>query len=255
MAVVDKQAVRDYWEAKPCGSPHGESSEGTAEWFAEIEARRYEDEPFIGRYARWEETEGLSVLEIGVGLGTDFVRFARAGARATGVDLTQRGVEMVRRRLTLEGLSAEVQVADAEQLPFPDGSFDVVYSWGVLHHTPDTEKAMAEAIRVVKPSGRVTVMVYARRSWIALALWAQYELRRGRPWRTLARAVADNMESDGTRSFTASELRAIFGDLDDLRIVRVATRHEPRLIALARFTRSRFGWFLVVSGRRPAATA
>ena len=135
-ATETKEQVRSFWSRTPCGSWDATAPEGTAEYFAQIEQRRYELEPFIHRFADFRSARGRSVLEIGVGLGTDHVQFARAGAELHGVDLTERGVELVRRRLELEGLTSELQVADAEQLPFADASFDYVYSWGVLHHTP-----------------------------------------------------------------------------------------------------------------------
>ena len=174
-----KRRVRKFWEDEPCGSVHGEAPEGTREYFDQIERRRSELEPFIPEFADFDGASGKALLEIGVGLGTDFVRFARAGANVTGIDLTEHGVQLVRKRLALEGLDGDVRVADAESLPFEDASFDKVYSWGVLHHTPRTEQAVQEAIRVLRPGGDLCVMLYSRHSWVSYKLWVRFAAARG----------------------------------------------------------------------------
>ncbi|MBV9466638.1 MAG: class I SAM-dependent methyltransferase, partial [Solirubrobacterales bacterium] len=125
-----KQSVRDYWEAEPCGSHRASAEPGTTSYFEQVERARYELEPFIPEFAQFEHWRGRDVLEVGVGMGTDFVRFARAGARLRGIDLTQAAVDNARRRLALEGLEADVERGDAEALAFEDHSFDLVYSWG-----------------------------------------------------------------------------------------------------------------------------
>jgi len=168
------------------------------------------------------------------------------------VDLTEHSIELVRRRLELEGLQADLQQADAERLPFNDASFDIVYSWGVLHHTPDSDKAIAEARRVLKPGGRLCVMLYARYSWVALGLWGRNALLKGRPWRSLRDVIASHVESTGTRAYTRKELRKRFAGLEDLRVEHVGTPYDRRVAGpLATITGARFGWFLVVRGRAP----
>ena len=250
-AVNQKERVRDFWEEEPCGSEHVALPEGTAEFFAEVERTRDALDPYIHRFADFAGARGKRLLEIGVGLGTDFVRFARAGAVATGVDLTEHAVELVRRRLALEGLQAEVRTADAENLPFDDGSFDRVYSWGVLHHSPDTDRAVREAIRVLRPGGRLCVMLYARHSWVAYGMWVRHALLAGRPWRSLADVLSAHMESPGTTAYTAGELLAMFAGLDELRIDQVATSYDRQMVGpLVRLTGDRFGWNLVIRGRR-----
>ena len=247
-----KAAVQEFWNAEPCGARHGEAAEGTPEFFANVERRRIELEPFIAGYADFEGSRGESVLEIGCGLGTDLIRFARNGARVTAIDLTPRSVQLARARLEQEGLEGEIEVGDAENLAFADGSFDRVYSWGVLHHTPGTERAIREALRVVRPGGRVCLMLYARRSWVGFALWARYALARGRVRRSLADVIAHHMESDGTRAFTPRELRVLLGGLEDLRIHRQATASDRRVVGpLARPTGRWLGWYLIVTGRAP----
>jgi ubiquinone/menaquinone biosynthesis C-methylase UbiE len=132
-----KQAVGRFWNAAPCGT-EGLDQANRRAFFATLERERDRLEPFIPDFAGFADARGLRVLEIGVGAGTDFVRWLRAGARAQGIDLTQAGVDLTRERAALEGCQADVRVGDAEHLPFEDATFDRVYSYGVLHHTPDT---------------------------------------------------------------------------------------------------------------------
>jgi ubiquinone/menaquinone biosynthesis C-methylase UbiE len=257
MATVEQQQeekaqVRDFWEAEPCGAEHAEAPEGTPEFFAEVERKRDELEPFIARYADFPMTKGQKLLEIGVGAGTDFIRFVRAGANATGVDLTEHAIELVGKRLANEGLEAELVRADAESLPFPDGTFDRVYSWGVLHHTPDTAKAVREALRVLKPGGRITVMLYSRHSWVSYGVWAKHALLAGKPRRSLADTLAHHVESVGTKGFTKRELSAMFDGLEDMRIEKVQTPYDRGWAGpLTKATGDRLGWFVVTRGRKP----
>jgi SAM-dependent methyltransferase len=244
-----KRRVQEFWNTDPCGSKHASAPEGTREFFEEVEHKRYTLEPFIPKYAEFNRTRGERVLEVGVGLGTDLVRFARAGARVTGIDFSRRSVELARRRLRLEGLTGDVLVADAEALPFGDGEFDRVYSWGVLHHTPDTERAARELVRVLRPGGRLCAMLYARYSWVTFGLWARYALLEAKPLRGLSDVVAHHMESDGTKAFTRAELKRIFEGLGGLRIEHVGTPYDRRVGGpLAAATGRALGWFMVVRG-------
>ena len=216
-----------------------------------MERARAELDPLIADFADFAGSRGKQVLEIGVGLGSDLIRFARAGAKVTGIDLTEHAVQLVRRRLELEGLAGNVQTADAENLPFADESFDLVYSWGVLHHTPDTERAVREAIRVVRPGGRLCVMLYARHSWVSYGMWVRHALLAGRPWRSLRTVLAAHMESEGTKGYTERELRDLFAGLDEPRVTKVGTAYDRQIAGpLARLSGDRLGWNLVVRGRR-----
>lgn len=246
--------MRRFWDASPCGSTLTEAKAGTPEFFAEVERSRYELEPFIERFAEFREAAGDRVLEIGVGLGTDLIQFARRGANVTGVDLAERSIELAKRRFELEGLEADLLVADAEQLPFADGSFDRVYSWGVLHHTPRTAVAVREAIRVLRPGGRLCVMLYGRRSWVAFAFWARFALLRGRPWMTIGNVLARYQESEGTKAFTKREVREMFEPLRELQVQPHSTPYDRRYAGpLAKVTGNSLGWFLIVQGVGPDA--
>ncbi|MBI3653903.1 MAG: class I SAM-dependent methyltransferase [Acidobacteria bacterium] len=160
-----KTRVHDFWQANPCGAKFAEMQIGSREFFEAVEKHRYQTEwhiPEVVQFNRWRDK---AVLEIGCGLGTDAINFARAGAHYTGVDLTERSIELVQRRFDFENLKGELRTADAENLPFADNTFDLVYSHGVLHHTPDTERAINEAHRVLKPNGQAMVMLYHKNSY------------------------------------------------------------------------------------------
>jgi SAM-dependent methyltransferase len=160
-----KERVRAFWEAHPCGTKFSDAEMGTREFFERVEAHRYTKEWHIPDAADFAGASGLRVLEIGCGLGTDGVQFAKAGAHYTGVDLTEAAIELARKRFELAGLPGEFRIADAENLDFANDSFDLVYSHGVLHHTPDTGRAVQEIHRVLKPGGRAVVMLYHRGSY------------------------------------------------------------------------------------------
>jgi SAM-dependent methyltransferase len=155
--------VRTFWEAHPCGEETSTAKE-SLEYFLGIEHYRYTNAPFIAKVAGFNRFAGRRVLEIGCGLGTDGVQFAKAGADYVGVDLTEAAVELARQNFSARGLRGEFLTVNAEQLPFPADSFDHVYSFGVIHHTPNPGAVLDEIWRVVRPEGTVTVTVYNRTS-------------------------------------------------------------------------------------------
>src|SRR5687767_1188143 len=160
-----KERVRAFWQANPCGTKFADAPPGTRRFFELVEEHRYQKEWHIPEAAGFADTQGLKVLEIGCGLGTDGAQFAEAGADYTGVDLTDAAVELARKRFELFNLPGTFARADAENLDFKDDSFDLVYSHGVLHHTPDTQRAIDEVHRVLRPGGRAIVMLYHRDSY------------------------------------------------------------------------------------------
>jgi len=181
-----KERVRAFWQEHPCGSKFSDAEIGTREFFDRVEQHRYEKEWHIPAAASFESTRGLRVLEIGCGVGTDGLQFARAGATYTGVDLTEAAVDLARKNFESAGMPGQFRVSDAERLDFTDESFDIVYSHGVLHHTPDIEAAVREIHRVLKPGGQAIVMLYHRGS---------YNYRIG--IRVLRRAGAGLLRSEG----------------------------------------------------------
>jgi SAM-dependent methyltransferase len=160
-----KERVRAFWQANPCGVKFADAAPGSRRFYELVEEHRYTKEWHIPAAADFAGARGLRVLEIGCGLGTDGAQFAKAGADYTGVDLTEAAVELARKRFALFDLPGKFQTADAENLDFADESFDLVYSHGVLHHTPDTARAIREIHRVLRPGGRAVVMLYHRNSY------------------------------------------------------------------------------------------
>jgi SAM-dependent methyltransferase len=251
VSVSEKHRVRDYWEERPCGSGAARAEWGTPTFFNEIEAHRYQSEPFILGFADFPRWAGKRVLEIGTGSATDFANFARAGAMVTGIDLTTAAVDLARGRLRAEGLSGDVRVADAEQLPFADCAFDLVYSWGVLHHTPDTRVAMREVRRVLDHGGEARVMLYARYSWTGLRIWIQQALLKGRPFRSLRDVFANHVESPGTKAYSLREIRDLFAEFDNVTVRRFLTPYDEKGFGpIARLTGDRFGGFVGITASR-----
>ena len=165
MDKADKASVHDFWNAAACGETL--YLRGVTRDAYEAHARiRYALEPEILAFADFARWRGKTVLEIGVGLGADHARFAEHGAILTGIDLTERAVGHARTRMETLGLTSRIEVGDADNLPFADATFDLVYSWGVLHHSPDTARCVREAHRVLKPGGTAKVMIYHTHSMV-----------------------------------------------------------------------------------------
>lgn len=160
---VTVSEVRKFWDANPCGSKLSHSQE-RINYFREIEVKRYKTEWHIPMVAKFEQYAGKDVLEIGCGIGTDGLQFARGGANYTGIDLSPQAVKIAKERFSLFRVKGKIEVANAEELPFEESSFDHVYSFGVIHHSPHTERIVEEIYRVLRPGGTVCIMVYNKSS-------------------------------------------------------------------------------------------
>lgn len=181
---VPIQAVADYWNERPCNIRHSPRTVGTREYFDEVEARKYFVEPHILRFADFPRWQGKRVLEIGCGIGTDTINFARNGARVTAVDLSEKSIEVARRRAEVYGCGDRVDfyVANAEELTrsVPVEPYDLVYSFGVMHHTPRPDRAIEQIRRYTRSGSTLKLMVYHRRSWKVLSILLGYG--KGRFW-------------------------------------------------------------------------
>lgn len=240
------------------------------EGFRSQAAERYRLEPYIEEFARFEAWNAHKVLEIGLGVGADHERFARSGACLSGIDLTARSVAITRARLNIRGLRSNVMQGDAESLPYADDSFDLVYSWGVIHHSPDTAKAAREILRVLRPGGEFRVMVYHTWSLVGLMLWMRYALFRGRPLTALSTIYARHLESPGTKAYTRRQGAQLFAGAErvgvnvrlthgDLLESGAGQRHAGTMLHMARrlwprwllrLVARRNGLFMLISGRK-----
>lgn len=240
----EKRRVHDFWNDASCGEKLYLATTDR-EGFEAQSAQRYALEPYILKFAGFSSTVGKKVLEIGVGLGADHQRFAEAGADLYGIDLTERAIEHTGSRLQAFGLNSTLAVGDAEHLEFPEQTFDLVYSWGVLHHSPDTPKAVAEVHRVLKCGGGARAMIYHKWSMIGLMLWVRYGLLAGKPWRSLRSIYAGHLESPGTKAYSVAEARRLFAAFSTVHIETVLThgdllesaagqRHQGAALNLAR---------------------
>jgi ubiquinone/menaquinone biosynthesis C-methylase UbiE len=241
----NKSLVKDFWNEASCGEALYFKGEDQRLKFNHQRAVRYALEPFIVPFAGFDQHEGKRVLEIGVGMGADHQCFAEHQAELYGCDLTERAIALTQERLHLFGLRSELRVADAEQLPYADAFFDLVYSWGVIHHSPDTPQAVQEIYRVLKPGGTGRIMIYHKHSMVGYMLWLRYGLLAFKPWKTLNDIYAQYLESPGTKAYTVKEayrLFSVFKTVEvetllghgDLLSSSAGQRHEGRLLSIAR---------------------
>ncbi len=211
-----KNLVKDHWENEVCGTRYGKGSDEEVIDLNLMANERYRLEPHISEFADFENGEGKQVLEIGVGGGVDFLSWLKAGAKATGIDLTEAGVALTKKRLDAAGYgedSYSLNTGDAENLKFEDESFDLVYSYGVLHHTPDTKRAFREACRVLKQGGVLKAMVYHVPSVTGWLLWVRYCFLTGKWLKTPRSAIYEHLESPGTKAYTAGEMRSMLEEI------------------------------------------
>ncbi len=166
MPLSTKQMnVRSFWNIEACGSHFIKNFEDEKDFYDKYRDFRYRTEWHIPLFIPFSETKGKDLLEIGCGNGADAVMFALQGANYTGIDLTQTAVDATRKHFEVMGLQGLFQVDNAENLSFDNESFDVVYSWGVLHHTPHPGKAIKEVFRVLKKGGKSIIMLYHKCSF------------------------------------------------------------------------------------------
>ena len=195
--TVSIAAVRDYWDRRPCNLRHSPAPIGTREYFDQVEQRKYLVEPHIPPFAQFARWKGRRVLEIGCGLGTDTINFARAGAAVTAVDLSPRSLDLARQRADIFGVADRIQFveADGERLSsfVEPRVYDLVYSFGVIHHSPHPPRVLDEIRRhFVDERSVLKLMLYHRRSWKVMAILLSEA--RGAWWR-LEEAVARHSEA------------------------------------------------------------
>jgi SAM-dependent methyltransferase len=279
-----KDRARRQWNGTPCGSRDLErpAEPETLEWFDELRRVRYQvKNPWIPRLIDLDGGPGLRLLEIGHGIGSDLVTFAERGAICHGLELTEEHHRLCRANFEAHGFTvytnglinrpgkyAVLALGDAADLPFPTASFDLVYSNGVLHHTPDTVRCLGEAYRVLRPGGQLILALY--HTWSAFhlvekLLWQG--ICRGDLKRLGYRALMATLEAgaDGwemcplVKTYTRRQLRTLLSDFSALEIrgAHLAPGHFGPLrrfvpAGLARRLEPRLGWYLIAFARKPA---
>jgi 2-polyprenyl-3-methyl-5-hydroxy-6-metoxy-1,4-benzoquinol methylase len=273
-AGVSIDAVRNFWNARPCNIRHSQQPVGTREYFDEVEARKYFVEPHIPRFADFAAWKGKRVLEIGCGLGTDTIGFLRAGADVTAVDLSTESLALAKERAAVYGYDERVRFyeADAEKLDatVPVEAYDLIYSFGVLHHTPHPDRALDRLCAYAKPGTTVKLMMYHTFSWKVFWVVAVYGRCRFWDWRSI---VARNSEAQTgcpvTYTYTKAQLAKLLEErgfkVREMRVEHIFPYRIPEYVQyryrkewyfawmpapLFDWLQRRFGWHLCVTAVR-----
>jgi SAM-dependent methyltransferase len=208
--------VQQYWDEHIHDLEIATHPVGTPGFFQELDSYRFEKLDYLPRLVDFAAFCGKELLEVGCGIGTDLVRFARAGARVTGIDLSPVAIELARRNFSQHGLSADLRVMDGQRMSFQEASFDVVYIHGVLQYAADDRAIVAQAYRVLRPGGFAIMMVYNRRSWLPVMS-------------KLTGVGLEHEDAPVLRLYSVQEFRDLLAVFDDIRIVPERFPVETRL--------------------------
>ncbi len=265
--MVKLEEIREYWETHTPGLQHSSHIVGSREFFDEITLERYQD-PFKYSYltdvAEFGQHKGEDVLEIGVGMGTDLLQFAKSGSNVFGIDLTSAAVDLTRARFKQEGLKADIRQANFTEIPFDTGSFDVVYCFGVLHHAEETEQGISEIYRVLKPGGLAITMLYHKGFKYYIRKLLLYGILKGEFLQYNAREIVSRHSEDFgnsplTKVYSRNDAKHMFSMFDSLSIschriddyIRIGNRHISPLQSILskrayQIAENLFGWNMVI---------
>ena len=263
-----------YWDRQPCNVRHSSKPIGTTRYFQEVEARRYIVGPHIPKFASFQSWKGKKVLEIGCGIGTDAINFARAGAKVTAVELSKKSLDIAKQQAKVFGLQDKIVFyqGDAEHLTnfVPIAAYNLIYSLGVIHHTPNPKKVIEQLQNYVQPGSTIKLMVYYRYSW--KVLWILLTYGHGRFWR-INELVARHSEAQTgcpiTHLYSRRQIRSLLNHfkISDIWVdhifpyrVRDYTKYRYKKVwyfrwmpkLLFQWLKLNFGWHLMVNARVPA---
>lgn len=263
-----KGRVASFWNDTPCESIFANQSTDQPSFFKQIEQFRYSNQPYMEQLVGFNRFQNKRLLEVGCGLGTDLRQFALGGASVVGVDLSANSVNLAKTGFDCLGVEGQFVNADSESLPFNNAAFDAVYSFGVLHHTPDTQKAIDECWRVLKPGGQFIVMLYNRRSWhvivepylLVLKHWLSRRPLPSNPTRSseVVRRYDGNDNPLG-KAYSPNEVRGLLRHYQDVDITICQSRFwgNSKLVRIyGQFLRwcgieRKWGFWIVAQGKRP----
>jgi ubiquinone/menaquinone biosynthesis C-methylase UbiE len=215
---INKKKVHDFWNKLSCGEELYLSDESKTGYQNQSNSRYKLEGDLIFPFAEFNKYKDKKVLEIGVGLGSDHQKFSESGADLFGIDLTEKAINHTSKRLSLYNLKSNLSVGDAECLKFKEEVFDLVYSWGVLHHSPDTPKAISEVYRVLKKGGVAKIMIYHKWSVVGYMLWVRYALLKLKPFQTLEEIYSNFLESEGTKAYSKNQAKELFSNFSSIEI-------------------------------------
>jgi SAM-dependent methyltransferase len=198
--------VQSYWDRRPCNIRHSRQEVGTEAYFNEVEDRKYFVEPHIPAFADFPRWKGKKVLEIGCGIGTDATNFARAGANYSAIELSAASLELARKRFSVFSLDGQFFQGNAESVDTVVGqsNFDLIYSFGVIHHTPNPRAVIESARRIIAPDGELRIMLYAENSWKNIMIDAGYD----QPEAQSGCPIAFTYTEDTVRELLAGQFQA-----------------------------------------------
>jgi len=199
--------IQRYWNARIHDLEMTDEPVGTPGFFDDLDEYRFDKLRYLPQLVDFGGFRGETLLEVGCGIGTDLVRFARGGALVTGVDLSKTAIDLAAKNFEVHGLTpVQLRVANGEALPYPDESFDHVYAHGVIQYTADPATLVRECHRVLKPGGTAIFMVYNRISWLnALS--------------KVMKVALEHEDAPCLRKFSIGEFRALLAPFAESRIV------------------------------------
>jgi len=204
VATIDE--IRAYWDQHIHDLEITQHPVGSRGFFADLDHYHFEKLHHLLRLIDFDGYRDRRVLEVGCGAGVDLVRFAKGGATVTGGDVAASAIELARANFAQQGLSGELRVADGEQLPFPDDSFDLVFAHGVVQYTADPKRLVEECRRVLRPAGDAIFQVYNRISWL-------------NGLSKLMKVSLEHEDAPALRKFSIGEFRGLLGGFRGVRIV------------------------------------